>query len=755
MTSVLASTKLNNVKFWVREGNFSCSVPMLDWTSVETSPFINIDQVAGGAAMRIEPGSTATFAEDVTFSACELPVFGGGSDGAAIANLGTLSFQGTATFKDTPDGGALYTWGDLTFEKDAIFENNKSIDGGDGNGSGAGLYSELDGEVLFMGAAYFIDNEVYEMIDSGGRGAAYYCDLPTVFKGPVVVRGNSGMEGALYLNGKVTFEDLVTVEDNIMEPKLYGDRSEGAIRLGSYSKVDFQAGITATGNIAKDGGALYVDAEAKVTISGPVTITGNEARSSGGAIWMGGESLKLPADADISDNTAVSCPGIEFTDGEVVFDGGETYTSASTELCYFGTSIDGSTPTDLVEEFNCEAYSETAPTSNDLPILVIDTQEIKSWDFGSGGGFSCPTQMIVYVTGGGELTVTSSAASTTIDNARFEVSGFSKLILDVPGLTMTGIYQSQAGGALFVDVGSSMEVMHDITFLGNTVAINYELGLWEARGGAAVYSAGTTTFYGTADFLGNGQYDADANGYEPSNEDGGAVYNSGSMTFARKGTFLDNFNPNGGNGGAVANFGDLTFNVRGVFKNNSVGVAYTDDGDPYGGRGGAVYNGGDDSTVLFGGLVIFSDNVGGTAGAAVASKGSDPDDDDASGVDSKVTFEDKAKFKDNYIIPPRRPTSSSEYVVDEDKGGGALAALGITRIDFQDTAVFKRNEAIKGGAILNSGSISFLSEAKLVTADNVASSACADILNDDSGVVNIGTTTFLGSSDSLCERTAV
>ncbi|CAN0526767.1 unnamed protein product, partial [Ectocarpus sp. 8 AP-2014] len=84
---------------------------------------------------------------------------------------------------------------------------------------------------------------------------------------------------------------------------------------------------------------------------------------------------------------------------------------------------------------------------------------------------------------------------------------------------------------------------------------------------------------------------------------------------------------------------------------------------------------------------------------------------------------DKVKFKDNYIIPPRRPTSSSEYVVDENKGGGALAALGVTSVDFQNTAVFKRNEAVKGGAILNSGSISFLSEAKLVTADNVASSA--------------------------------
>ncbi|CAN0474029.1 unnamed protein product, partial [Ectocarpus sp. 12 AP-2014] len=122
------------------------------------------------------------------------------------------------------------------FEKDAIFENNKSINGGDGNGSGAGLYSELDGEVLFMGAAYFIDNEVYESFyGSRGRGAGYYCELPTVFKGPVVVRGNSGTAGALYLNEDVTFEDLVTVEDNIMEPKLSGDRSEGAIRLGSYS----------------------------------------------------------------------------------------------------------------------------------------------------------------------------------------------------------------------------------------------------------------------------------------------------------------------------------------------------------------------------------------------------------------------------------------------------------------------------------------------------------------------------------------
>lgn len=36
--------------------------------------------------------------------------------------------------------------------------------------------------------------------------------------------------------------------------------------------------------------------------------------------------------------------------------------------------------------------------------------------------------------------------------------------------------------------------------------------------------------------------------------------------FMKKATFKDNFNPNGGEGGAVANSGDLTFYVRSIFQ---------------------------------------------------------------------------------------------------------------------------------------------------------------------------------------------
>lgn len=49
---------------------------------------------------------------------------------------------------------------------------------------------------------------------------------------------------------------------------------------------------------------------------------------------------------------------------------------------------------------------------------------------------------IIYVTGGGELTIVSTAASATMENVRIEVVEYSKLILEVPDFTMTAIIQS-------------------------------------------------------------------------------------------------------------------------------------------------------------------------------------------------------------------------------------------------------------------------------------------------------------------------
>ncbi|CAM9648236.1 unnamed protein product [Pylaiella littoralis] len=774
ISSEQGGTTINNIKIWVQDGTFLCDVPNLEWTSVETVSGIHNFQVRGGAAMRTEEDTSATFVQDVAFIACELPAedFSGGSEGAAIANFGSLVFQGNTVFRDTPDAGALYTWGSVTFEKDATFDNNKSNANGEGGGSGAGLYIDSFGIATFKGATYFTNNEVIEDRAAGGDGAALFSvsssEEAMVFSGPVTVSGNSGAQGAITLwsGQSVIFESLVTFTDNIMAPKLYGDSSlGGAMWVTNYGgdPVEFLGGVTATGNSAKNGGVFYLSNEASVILSAPVNISGNEARLAGGVFWMGrGATVTLPVDSYISGNTATICPGFNIVEGEVVFDEGETFTAGTKDLCYFGNDATGSAPVDLVEEFDCEAYSAIAPVTNEHPYLVLDTAAVKSWDFGSGGGFSCDTQLIVYVTGGEELTVTSTAASSTMSNVHLEVIGYTSLVLDVPDLTMSGIFQSQVGGAVFVEDGSSLDIVNDITFQSNSIQAEYSLGQWVPRGGAAIFSAGTTTFHGRAEFFGNGQYEADANGYEPSNEDGGALSNSGTMTFMKRGRFIDSFNPNGGNGGAISNFGDLTFNLRAIFTNNSAGVAYTDDGEPGGGRGGAVWNKGESSTILFNGVAIFKDNVGALGGCALASKGwvfSENDDDLAAG-DNKITFADKAKFKDNYCdgeYPTIYDDRDFADWADNNKGGGAILAYGATSIEFANTAVFKRNEGPNGGAITNSAEISFISDAKLVTADNVVTgtlSQCSDILNNDVGTIVIGTEAITGASDSLCERTA-
>ena len=49
---------------------------------------------------------------------------------------------------------------------------------------------------------------------------------------------------------------------------------------------------------------------------------------------------------------------------------------------------------------------------------------------------------IIFVTGGGDVTVASTTDTTTFSNIRFEVGGYSNLYFDVPELIMTGIENS-------------------------------------------------------------------------------------------------------------------------------------------------------------------------------------------------------------------------------------------------------------------------------------------------------------------------
>lgn len=38
--------------------------------------------------------------------------------------------------------------------------------------------------------------------------------------------------------------------------------------------------------------------------------------------------------------------------------------------------------------------------------------------------------------------------------------------------------EQRVGGAMFVDFGSSLDIVNEITFLGNSIQIEYYLGIW-------------------------------------------------------------------------------------------------------------------------------------------------------------------------------------------------------------------------------------------------------------------------------------
>ncbi|CAM9576041.1 unnamed protein product, partial [Ectocarpus fasciculatus] len=241
-----------------------------------------------------------------------------------------------------------------------------------------------------------------------------------------------------------------------------------------------------------------------------------------------------------------------------------------------------SSTADVVEDFDCDTYLATAPVKAtafedvEQPYLKLDTDEIQTWNLGESitAGFNCSEQLVVEVVGGQELTIISTAESAVISNARFEVQDSTKLVLDIPDLTITGVTDAPVYGAVFVAEGSSMDVMHQISFVGNTLAPEFTGYDWPPDqpplSGAALLSAGDVRFYGKAYFLQNGQKPSKGNGFDPQNEPGGAVHNSGTMEFMKKATFNDNFNPLGGNGGAIGNTGTLTFNLRAIFRRNTV-----------------------------------------------------------------------------------------------------------------------------------------------------------------------------------------
>eukprot|EP00903_Cladosiphon_okamuranus_P015337 g14167.t1 len=770
LTTSLEAMELVNIRFEINSGStLRVQLPNLQWQSVDEN------ENTSGAALYVADGSAeAYFEEDVTFNGCSLARYAWGGLGGAIANMGgKLVFEKSASVVGTAEGGGLYSEGTVEFHGEALFQDNKNYN--DYNNGGGGIQM-MGGRMTFKAAASFIGNEVEEEAEIGawegniyygGEGGAMHVspqhggdadEMELVFEGPVLFRGNKAYEGAgIYLDSRwsntgIIFQDLVTFEDN------EAPRSCGGAVIITGGLADFQAGVSATGNIAKDGGVFCVrDSDSMLNLAGSVSMTGNTALYRGGALFNEG-NVTMPEDAELSGNTAATCPSIknweewetaylleswrDEADGTVEFSDGSSYTGSSRELCYFGQPA-GSAASPLVltpETSDCDtlfaagtdlggnAYTVSAGADlADYTYLVLDSRVVSALQFEVGTGdyeITCATQSVIIITGGEEFTISSSASSLTMSNIRIEVTGHTTLFMDIPELTMTGIEKSPIGGATHVDKDSSLEFLWDVKFLGNTLAYQTDF-FWLEYGGAALFNAGSVTFHQQAYFRENGQFEIE--GAYSSNSDGGAVLNFGDIQFMRKTKFWYNFNSRGGSGGGIANAGSIEFHRRTVWRNNYVDHGNAEEGSwVFGGHGAGLYNVGPSATAVFHSKAFFKDNSGGFRGGAVAANGAEFRTNYFPDGANVITFEDEVKFKDNGFLP------KNEYGRGPDGGGAGLWVYQDATVDFQDRVVFRRNWAANGGAIMNGGGrVQFASADLVDMVNNVSEQSCDDIMNYD------------------------
>lgn len=199
--------------------------------------------------------------------------------------------------------------------------------------------------------------------------------------------------------------------------------------------------------------------------------------------------------------SSAKCPGIANMGSEalVEFTGDTSYTGSSEYLCYLGApTIEDSAPTQGILEADCDVLLSNAPMLGFYYFMVLDSREFSSMDIDATGDVefrchetlvstaslsiprteaqsrlasfryalaplvsilshlsltSCYTRdrfrlsQLLFVTGGGELSLTSSADSLTFSKVRFEILGHTKLVLDLPSTTVTGFQRSVSTNA--------------------------------------------------------------------------------------------------------------------------------------------------------------------------------------------------------------------------------------------------------------------------------------------------------------------
>ena len=627
--------------------------------------------------------------------------------GGALYNAGTMEINGEyAENNATSAGGAVYNTGVLTVKSDSTFTGNKSASGGAIYNTGTVTIEDnvsfsANQATLYNKGTMNIGNNVSIIDNDGGAGVLANRTKGTLTIGDnFIVSGGNGSAAALNLSGaKSTIIGKNALFENYTSSAAYG-----AIYTGTGSNTEFKLGDGAkfinnkTTNTNGKGGALALMAN-NFELGNGFVFEQNSA-TNGGAIYY----------QVSSDNPELSLNDYTFT----------TNNATNGGALFVKNSVKGN--------INVNESAFTGNTANTYGgAIVLEGAANDAQGKGTAANLdvvgSVFTGNTANASGGAILQGSGSTGTITIDGSNFTenkaVAEGGAVVSDatmlVKNSTFTGnkttgdmtfddavadgnpaYYGDNGGGAIFL-YDHSQTTVENSEFSGNTSG-TYG-GAIATRNGASAENSSLTlnasTFDGnSADLWGGALYNSVkttiGNGTSFKNNTakfGGAIWNEGEMYFANTEQITFGKNTTSSAGGAIYNKGKIDKLSHILFQENNAA------------QGGAINNSnliGVDQGGYIGEISysLFANNNAGTSqGGAIRNQG-------GIGTIKNVQF--------------RENTSGNGGAINNGTwgtiGNGSIQA--IIETDFLNNIAEGGEGA--GGAIVNAGKISLISDAEFI-----------------------------------------
>lgn len=539
-------------------------------SSTGTDTFIIDNYTLGGQGGAIFNGNDGNITVNGTTAFSDNTA---GSSGGAIDNLhATMAFNGAATFTDNTvtggdgQGGAIRNKsGTITFNNGVTFTGNSS------SVSGSAIYNGTNhlvgGVININGDSVFQSNTGSYAIHNVSNSNTESHDLIAFADGNATFKNN--VNGALWNQDVMTFTNMGTV---LFQGNTIDTNSSAAISNVGSLTINAET-FTVTGN--QYTGTNKLGAAVGNTAAGSMfdlTATNvNFISNTGGAIYKENDSFTITADKmNFAGNTGANAAAINNNGNysQTTLNGGEIYFSGNIDSATYGGAIfnSGDYVKILGDKVTFSGNRANGTTTTEGDIVKYGGGAI------SNRGNSGSHQVTEVTIGKNANSVVKfnnnySAMNGGAIHARAEKAADAGTVMVNGATTFDTNIAELNGGAVS---NSPVLGTSTITFNGNTVLKNNQsrTGL-----GGALYNTGTVTFVNNATFTGN----TDSTGAND-------VHNDGNINFAGTTTMTGGITGSGNlniANGASLDLGDTAKIVQDTIVLNGTMIAALNPNDDY------------------------------------------------------------------------------------------------------------------------------------------------------------------------------